>query len=263
MQVTPLIWDAYQKGELSPIFFGTALNRFGVHEILDAFVDWALPPQPRQTDIRTVDPNEEKFSAFVFKIQANMDPSHHDRIAYARICSGSFKQRMKMYHVRQSRTVAVHNALTFMAGNRAQAEEAWPGDILGLHNHGTIQIGDTFTEGEALKFIGIPNFAPELFRSVRLKDPLRVKALQKGLIQLSEEGTMQVFRPLSSNDLIVGAIGSLQFDVVAYRLQYEYRVECCYEPVQIVAARWITSAHAKKLEEISPKGIRTVITGCR
>lgn len=231
--------EQYQTGKLTPVFFGTALNTFGIHELLSGFVKWAPPPLTYQTETREVEPFEEKFSGFVFKIQANMDPAHHDRVAFLRICSGEFTKGMKLHQVRTGKDIAINNALTFMAAEREQTEQACAGDILGLHNHGTIQIGDTFTQGEKLSFTGIPNFAPELFRRVRLKDPLRLKALQKGLIQLSEEGATQVFRPIDSNDLILGAIGVLQFEVVAHRLLHEYKVECVYDTVNVVCARWL------------------------
>jgi peptide chain release factor 3 len=236
--------DDYLKGELTPVFFGSALNRQGTDELMDTFVEFAPPPQPRVAETggavtREVTATEAKFSGFVFKIQANMDPSHHDRVAFVRITSGQFDKGMKVRHVRAEKTIAVHNAHTFMAAKRGNTEQAFAGDILGLHNHGTIQIGDTFTEGEVLKFTGIPNFAPELFRRVRLADPLRAKALHKGLIQLSEEGATQVFRPFTSNDLILGAVGILQFDVVAHRLKTEYNVECSFEAVPVSTARWI------------------------
>ena len=232
--------EAYLKGELTPVFFGSALNRQGTDELMDKFVEYAPSPQPRATETRDVVATEDKFSGFVFKIQANMDPAHHDRVAFLRITSGQFTKGMKLRHVRAEKTVAIQNAHTFMAAKRGQAEDAYAGDILGLHNHGTIQIGDTFTEGEVLKFTGIPNFAPELFRRVRLADPLRAKALQKGLIQLSEEGATQVFRPLVSNDLVLGAVGILQFDVVAHRLKNEYSVDCKFEAVPVTTARWIS-----------------------
>ncbi len=232
--------EAYLKGELTPVFFGSALNRQGTDELMDKFVEYAPSPQPRATETRDVEATEDKFSGFVFKIQANMDPAHHDRVAFLRITSGQFTKGMKLRHVRAEKTVAIQNAHTFMAAKRGQAEDAYAGDILGLHNHGTIQIGDTFTEGEVLKFTGIPNFAPELFRRVRLADPLRAKALQKGLIQLSEEGATQVFRPLVSNDLVLGAVGILQFDVVAHRLKNEYSVDCKFEAVPVTTARWIS-----------------------
>jgi len=208
---------------------------------------------PRKTDARVVDANEEKFSGFVFKIQANMDPLHRDRIAFLRVCSGRYQQGMKLRHVRIGKDVRIADALTFMAGDRERAEEAYAGDIIGLHNHGTIQIGDTFTEGEVLQFTGIPNFAPELFRRIRLKDPLKAKQLQKGLIQLSEEGAVQVFRPLKNNDLIVGAVGILQFDVVVHRLRTEYKVEAVYEPISVATARWVECKDAVKLEQFRNK----------
>ena len=237
--------DAYLAGTLTPVFFGSALNRLGTDELMDNFVEFAPAPQPRSTESREVEACESKFSGFVFKIQANMDPAHHDRVAFLRITSGHFEKGMKLRHVRAQKTVAVNNAHTFLASRRDQTETAFAGDILGLHNHGTIQIGDTFTEGEQLKFTGIPNFAPELFRRVRLRDPLRAKALQKGLIQLSEEGATQVFRPLTSNDLILGAVGVLQFDVVAHRLKHEYGDDCSFEAVQVSTARWVNFPDSK------------------
>lgn len=245
--------QAYLAGQLTPVFFGSAMNNFGVQALLDFFVENAPPPQSRETLTRAVEANEENFSSFVFKIQANMDPAHRDRIAFMRICSGHYTKGMKLRHVRLQRDVTISNALTFMAGDREHLEEAWPGDIIGVHNHGTIQIGDTFTQGEALKFRGIPHFAPELFKRVRLRDPLKAKALLKGLLQLSEEGATQLFRPLHSNDLILGAVGVLQFDVVAYRLKHEYNVECSYEEVNVTQARWIECADSKMLEEFKVK----------
>jgi peptide chain release factor 3 len=245
------------------------MNNFGVRELLDAFVRLAPPPQKRAAIVgravstppppgetpstREVAADEESFSGFVFKIQANMDPGHRDRIAFLRVCSGSYKKGMKMRHVRVGKTVQVANAITFQADARRHVEEAWPGDIIGLHNHGTIQIGDTFSEGEDLKYGGIPFFAPELFRRVVLKDPLRMKALQKGVVQLSEEGATQVFRPLKNNDLILGAVGVLQFDVAAYRLKDEYGVEAVVEPVGVYTARWIACADEKMLERFKVK----------
>jgi len=230
---------AYLSGEMTPVFFGSAINNFGVNELLSHFVATAPAPMLRATTTRVVEPLEEKFSGFVFKIQANMDPAHRDRIAFLRICSGSYRKGMKMRHVRIGRDVQISNALTFMAAERDHVEEAFAGDIIGLHNHGTIRIGDTFTQGEELKFTGIPNFAPELFRRAVLRDPLRMKALQKGLAQLCEEGATQLFRPLKNNDLVLGAVGILQFDVVAHRLKDEYGVECQFEPVAVATARWV------------------------
>ncbi|MGE0080389.1 MAG: peptide chain release factor 3 [Thiohalomonadaceae bacterium] len=245
--------EAFRRGELTPVFFGSAINNFGVREILDALVEYAPGPLARATTSRTVEPTEEKFSGFVFKIQANMDPQHRDRIAFLRVCSGHYSQAMKVKHVRLGREVKIANATTFMAQERERVEDAWPGDIIGLHNHGTIQIGDTFTEGEDLKFTGIPHFAPELFRLARLRDPLKLKQLQKGLEQLSEEGATQLFKPLRNNDLILGAVGILQFDVVAYRLKDEYNVDAIFEPVNVATARWVECSDAKKLEEFRKK----------
>jgi peptide chain release factor 3 len=182
-----------------------------------------------------------------------MDPAHRDRIAFLRICSGRYERGMKMRHVRLERDINVSNALTFMAGEREHAETAWPGDIIGLHNHGTIQVGDSFTQGESLNFTGIPHFAPELFRRVQLRDPMKSKALLKGLIQLGEEGATQVFRPLDSNNLIVGAVGVLQFDVVAWRLKTEYGVECSYDNIPVVTARWVKCGTPGKLEEFKAR----------
>lgn len=245
--------EDYLAGTLTPVYFGSAINNFGIKELLDDFVQYAPGPQPREAQQRSVTPKEADFSGFVFKIQANMDPKHRDRIAFMRICSGAYKKGMKLNHLRLGKEVQIANALTFMAGDRAHTETALAGDIIGLHNHGTIRIGDTFTQGEVLKFTGIPNFAPDLFRLVRLKDPLKSKALIKGLIELSEEGATQVFRPLNSNQLILGAVGVLQFDVVAHRLKHEYKVDCVYEAVNVSCARWVYAPDDKTLTEFRTK----------
>ena len=245
--------DAFLAGELTPVYFGSAINNFGVRELLDALVDFAPPPPSRPTLTRDVAAEEDAFSGFVFKVQANMDPAHRDRIAFLRICSGHYSKGMKVRHVRLGRDVKIPTAITFMAADREHVEDAYSGDIIGLHNHGTIQIGDTFTEGEDLKFTGIPHFAPELFRRARLRDPLRMKALQKGLQELCEEGASQLFRPLANNDLIVGAVGVLQFEVVAHRLKAEYNVECSFENVNVATARWVECADGKKLDEFTKK----------
>jgi len=245
--------QAYLDGKQTPVFFGTALGNFGVREMLNDFVQWAPPPPARETQSRAVSATEEKFSGFVFKIQANMDPKHRDRVAFMRICSGKYTAGMKMRHVRLGKDVKIADAVMFLAGDRSHVEEALSGDVIGLHNHGTIQIGDTFTEGEDLKFTGIPHFAPELFRRIRLADPLKTKQLQKGLQQLSEEGSTQVFFPLNNNDIIVGAVGQLQFEVVAYRLKDEYKVEAIYEPVNVNTVRWVQSKDNKKFEEFKRK----------
>lgn len=245
--------EEFLAGRLSPVYFGTALSNFGVREMLDDFVQWAPNPQSRPTNLREVAPSEPAFSGFVFKIQANMDPKHRDRIAFLRICSGGYSKGMKMHHVRLGKELRIADAVSFKAGDRVLVDSACAGDIIGLHNHGTIQLGDTFTAGESMQFTGIPHFAPELFRKIRLKDPMKAKQLQKGLQQLSEEGSTQVFSPLRSSDLIVGAVGQLQFDVVAYRLQDEYKVEAMYEPVNVYTARWVDSEDPRKLEDFRNK----------
>ncbi|NOH70186.1 peptide chain release factor 3 [Vibrio pectenicida] len=245
--------ELFLAGELTPVYFGTALGNFGVDHMLDGLTEWAPAPMSRQANERQVEACEDNFSGFVFKIQANMDPKHRDRIAFMRVVSGTYKQGMKMNHVRLGKQINISDAVTFMAGDRSRAENAYAGDIIGLHNHGTIQIGDTFTQGEALKFAGIPNFAPELFRRIRLKDPLKQKQLLKGLVQLSEEGAVQVFRPLQNNDLIVGAVGVLQFDVVVARLKAEYNVEAIYEGVNVATARWVECDDGKTLDEFQRK----------
>jgi peptide chain release factor 3 len=266
----PFDKDAYLAGKLSPVFFGSAVNNFGVQELLDSFVENAPGPHsrvatvvdaqsareagnPERPDTRVVQAEEEAFTGFVFKIQANMDPNHRDRIAFVRIVSGCYKPGMKIFHVRIGREVIVSNAITFMARDRMKVEEAYAGDIIGLHNHGTMRIGDTFTLREPLKFGGVPNFAPEIFRRTQIKNPMKMKALQKGLEQLTEEGATQLFRPLANNELILGAVGVLQFDVVAHRLQHEYGVDAVFEPVQVATARWIYGEDPKKLIEFENK----------
>ncbi len=245
--------ESYLDGSMTPVFFGTALGNFGVREMLNHFVQWAPAPIGRDTIDRHVEPVEEPLTGFIFKIQANMDPRHRDRIAFMRICSGKYRQGMKMRHVRINKDVKIADAVSFLAGERSSVSEAIAGDIIGLHNHGTIQIGDTFTEGEVLKFTGIPHFAPELFRSIRLKDPLRMKQLHKGLKQLSEEGSTQVFYPKLNNNIVVGAVGQLQYEVVAYRLKDEYGVEAIYEPVNVFTARWVDSDDEKALDAFKRK----------
>jgi peptide chain release factor 3 len=243
----------YLAGRQTPVFFGSAINNFGVEELLSSFTSNAPPPLPRVAKERTVEPLESKLTGFVFKIQANMDPSHRDRIAFMRLCSGRYARGMRLHHVRLGKEVRVADALTFMAAERAQAQEAFAGDIIGLHNHGTINIGDTFTEGERLVFTGIPNFAPEMFRRAVLKDPLKAKALAKGLAQLCEEGATQLFKPLRNNDMILGAVGQLQFEVVAFRLQDEYGVQAVCDNVAVHTARWIQCEDERKLQEFKAK----------
>ena len=243
----------FQEGKLSPVFFGTALGNFGVDHMLDGLVEWAPPPLPRDGGERQVVATEDKMTGFVFKIQANMDPRHRDRIAFLRICSGKYKKGIKLKQCRTGKDLRIADALTFLAGERDNVEEAYAGDIIGLHNHGTIQIGDTFTEGEDLRFTGIPHFAPELFQRVVLNDPLKSKQLHKGLKQLAEEGATQVFFPLRNNDVILGAVGTLQFDVVAARLKGEYGVDCRYEPISVSTARWVEANSERELEAFERK----------
>jgi len=245
----PFELNHYLKGNQTPVFFGSAINNFGVKELLDAFVEMAPAPTSRSTLTRDVSPHEEAFSGFVFKIQANMDPAHRDRITFLRICSGTFRRGMKVIHHRIGKEIAINNATIFMSQDRANVEEAYPGDVIGIHNHGTIKIGDTFTENEPLKFTGIPNFAPEHFRRIRLKNPMKSKQLQKGLLQLSEEGAVQVFRPLGTSECILGAVGALQFDVTSERLRSEYGADTVYDPVPYGVARWVTCDDQKRFKE--------------
>jgi peptide chain release factor 3 len=245
----PFELEHYLKGNQTPVFFGSAVNNFGVKELLDAFVEMAPAPTSRPTLTRDVSPYEDAFSGFVFKIQANMDPAHRDRIAFLRVCSGKFRRGMKVRHHRIGKEVAIANATIFMAQDRANVEEAYPGDIIGIHNHGVIRIGDTFTEKEPLTFTGIPSFAPEHFRRIRLKNPMKAKQLHKGLIQLTEEGAAQVFRPLGTSEYILGAVGALQFDVTSERLKVEYGADTVFEPVQYMSARWVACEDRKRFKE--------------
>jgi len=235
----PFELDEFLAGRQSPVFFGSGINNFGVQEILQALVEWAPPPQPRDGGSRMVAPAEPAFTGFVFKIQANMDPRHRDRIAFFRVCSGRYTPAMKVRHLRAERELKLANALTFMANERVASEDAVAGDIIGIHNHGQLQIGDTLTEGEVLGFKGIPYFAPELFRVARPRDPFKSKQLQKGLRELGEEGAIQVFETMIGNNLLLGAVGQLQFEVVAARLASEYKVDALYDPASISTARWL------------------------
>jgi peptide chain release factor 3 len=235
------------------VLFGSALSNFGVKQLLDEFVRFAPAPLSRATEQRVISPDEAALTGFVFKIQANMDPGHRDRIAFLRVCSGEYRKGMKVLHVRSGKEVKIPEAITFLAADRQHTDTACAGDIIGLHNHGTINIGDSFSEGEELRFTGIPNFAPEIFRRAVLKDPLRLKALQKGLAQLCEEGATQLFRPFRNNDLILGAVGPLQFEVVAHRLRDEYKVECQFEAVNVATARWVECSDRRMLEDFERK----------
>ena len=245
--------DEYLAARQTPVFFGSAISNFGVKELLDEFIAHAPPPGSHETETRVIEADEEDVTGFVFKIQANMDPGHRDRIAFMRICSGEFQKGMKLKHIRSGKDMKIADAITFMAADRQKTETAYSGDIIGLHNHGTINIGDSFSQGEDIRFIGIPNFAPEIFRRAVLKDPLRMKALQKGLAQLCEEGATQLFKPERNNDLILGAVGPLQFEVVAHRLKDEYKVDCQFEAINVATARWVESDDEKMLTEFKRK----------
>jgi peptide chain release factor 3 len=245
--------DDYLAARQTPVFFGSAIANFGVKELLDEFVAHAPAPLVRESAQREVSPTEEPLTGFVFKIQANMDPGHRDRIAFMRICSGEYRKGIRTLHVRSGKEMKIPDAITFMAADRLHAETAYAGDIIGIHNHGTINIGDSFSEGEQIRFTGIPNFAPEIFRRAVLKDPLRLKALHKGLAQLCEEGATQLFKPMRNNDLILGAVGPLQFDVVAHRLSDEYNVDCLFEAINVATARWVECDDAKMLADFKIK----------
>ena len=245
----PFDLERFLAGIQTPVFFGSAINNFGVREILSALVDWAPAPLKRDASVRVVEPQEQPFTGFVFKIQANMDPAHRDRIAFLRVCSGRFERGMKVKHLRLGREIKVSSVVTFMASSREQVEEAYAGDIIGLPNHGNMQIGDSFSEGEMLAFTGIPYFAPDFFRSVRIRNPLKIKQLHKGLQQLGEEGAVQVFKPVQGADLILGAVGVLQFEVVASRLLNEYGVDAVFEGTSISSARWVSGDDKRVLAD--------------
>jgi len=242
-------YDLYLQGKLAPVFFGSALNNFGVEMLLNAIIELSPQPLPRPSQTREVLPNEDKFSAFIFKIQANMDPSHRDRVAFMRICSGRFERGMKAFIVRTGKSQRLGRPTQFMAQDRSLVDEAFAGDIVGIHDPGVFRIGDSLSEGETLAFTGIPVFAPEHFVRVDLRDPLKSKQLNKALDQLSEEGAVQVFRPMNSNSQVLGVVGVLQFDVVKYRIENEYGVRVQFSPLPFSAARWVLADNAKDLEE--------------
>ncbi len=247
---TPFLLEEYLKGNQTPVFYGSAINNFGVRELLDAFVELAPPPGGRPTAGRVVYPDEQQFSGFVFKIQANMDPAHRDRIAFFRICSGRFNRGMRVRHHRLEKEIQLHNATIFMAQERTNVAYALAGDVIGIHNHGILKIGDTLTEQEPLSFSGIPHFAPEHFRKVILKEPMKAKQLEKGLLQLSEEGAVQLFKPLNAAGFILGAVGVLQFDVIQARLKDEYNVTIQMEPLNLATVRWLSCLDQKIMREL-------------
>lgn len=241
--------EEYLEGIVSPVFFGSAINNFGVKELLDCFIDIAPSPLARQTEQRIVQPDEAKFSGFVFKIHANIDPKHRDRIAFLRVCSGTFERNTPYLHVRQNKKLRFSNPTAFMAAKKSIIDEAYPGDIVGLYDAGNFKIGDSLTEGEKLEFKGIPSFSPEQFRIVHNSDPLKSKQLAKGLDQLMEEGVAQMFSREMDGTKIIGTVGALQFEVLQHRLKHEYGASCSYEPVHVNKACWVTCDDDKMLKE--------------
>jgi len=240
--------EAFVAGKQTPVFFGSAINNFGVREVLDALVDLAPAPIGRAAMQRQVEPTEAKFTGVVFKIQANMDPAHRDRIAFVRMCSGRFERGMKLKICRTGKEIRTNTVVSFLSQRRELVEDAYAGDIIGIPNHGLLQLGDTLTEGENLQFTGLPFFAPELFQTVEMVDPLKSKQLRQGLVQLGEEGAIQVFRPLAGGMLLLGAVGTLQFEVVAHRLQHEYGAAARMAPSRYSLARWVTCDDAGELK---------------
>ena len=243
--------EDYLKADLSPVFFGSAINNFGVKELLDCFVQIAPNPLPRITEERVVNPEEDEFSGFVFKIHANIDPNHRDRIAFLRICSGNFKRNTNYQHVRLDRKLKFSNPTSFMAAKKSIVEEAFAGDIVGLYDSGNFKIGDGLTEGETLHFKGIPSFSPEQFRYINNANPLKYKQLNKGIAQLMDEGVAQLFIKEDTNQKIIGTVGALQFDVIQYRLEHEYGASCTYEPINIHKACWIQCDESELKEFIN------------
>ena len=239
---------AYRAGDQTPVYFGSALKDFGVAQLIEALAGFAPAPRPQPAEPRDVAPDEAQVAGFVFKVQANMNPQHRDRIAFMRLCAGRFRRGMKLAQVGTGRTIAVHSPMLFLARDRELAEEAFPGDIIGIPNHGTLRVGDTLTEGETLRFTGIPNFAPEILRRVKLGDPTRTKQLRTALNDMAEEGVMQVFTPQIGAQLVVGVVGQLQLDVLISRLQAEYKVEASFEPSPWDTARWIAADDDKALD---------------
>jgi peptide chain release factor 3 len=242
---------AYREGHLTPVFFGSAINNFGVRELLHGLAELAPPPRPQPTKARVVDPEEDAVTGFVFKVQANMDPKHRDRIAFLRLCSGHFRRGMKLTHVRSGNVLTLHNPVMFLAQDRELVEDAFAGDIIGVPNHGKLRIGDALTEGEALSFTGIPSFAPELLQRVRPQDPMRAKHLGRALEQLAEEGAARVFKPQIGGNWVVGVVGALQFDVLADRIRTEYDVPVHFEASGLFTARWVETEDAQLMKKFT------------
>jgi len=243
--------ESYREGHLTPVFFGSAINNFGVRELLEGLASLAPSPRAQPSKDREIQPCEKKVSGFIFKIQANMDPKHRDRIAFLRLCSGHFKRGMKLKHVRSGKLVNMHNPVLFLAQDRELAEEAFPGDIIGVPNHGNLRIGDALTEGEEIHFTGIPSFAPELMQRARPEDPMRAKHLGRALQQLAEEGAARVFKPLMEANWIVGVVGALQFDVLADRIRTEYGIPVHFESTALYTARWVTAEDSHELKKFT------------
>lgn len=244
----PFDEQSFLEGHLTPIFFGSAVNNFGVRELLQGLAKNAPSPRPQKASKRLVEPEEDKVTGFVFKVQANMDPNHRDRIAFVRLCSGHYKRGMKLVHTRSKKTMAINNAVLFLARDRELAQDAYAGDIMGIPNHGSLRIGDTLSQSEDLNFVGVPSFAPELLQRVRADDPMKVKHLRRALEHFAEEGASQVFKPLVGGEWIVGVVGALQFEVLAARIDTEYNLPATFEAAGIDAARWVESDNKEALE---------------
>ncbi len=245
----PFDFASFREGHLTPVYFGSALKNFGVRDLLDALANFAPPPRAQVSNARTVDARESAMTAFVFKIQANMDPNHRDRIAFARLCSGKLDRGMKAKLVRTGKPMTLSAPQFFFAQDRSVADEAYAGDVVGIPNHGTLRIGDTLTEGEEISFLGVPNFAPEILRRVKLGDPMKAKKLKEALQQMAEEGVVQVFRPLDGAPALVGVVGPLQLDVLKVRLKEEYGLDIDFEQPEFQLARWISAEDGKKLDD--------------
>ena len=245
--------DLYLEGLLAPVFFGSAINNFGIRELLDTFVNIAPSPKSREANERMVMANEKNFTGFVFKIHANLDPNHRDRIAFLRICSGKFERNKFFHHTRLNKKLKFSNPVDFMANEKSLVEEAWPGDVVGLYDSGNFKIGDTLTEGEQLQFKGIPSFSPEIFKEVENRDPLKSKQLEKGLQQLTEEGVAQLFVQQPGNRKIIGTVGELQYEVIVFRLQHEYGAKCAFRPLTFRKSSWMTSKDKKNINEITQR----------
>ncbi|MFN7114767.1 MAG: peptide chain release factor 3 [Alphaproteobacteria bacterium] len=240
--------EAYREGYLTPVFFGSALKNFGVSDLIEGLKAYAPPPRPQKSSMREIQPSEDKVSGFVFKVQGNMDPNHRDRVAFFRVCSGTFKRGMRLFQPRTAKSISIHSPIFFFAQGRELAEEAIAGDIIGLPNHGTLRVGDTLTEGENLAYTGIPNFAPEILRRSRLADPMKAKHLQRALDDMAEEGVVQVFKPMFGSDWVIGVVGALQIDVLTSRLAAEYNLAVTFEQTPYFTARWVDAENKNKID---------------